>query len=170
VDLATPFAPIKDVKPPVKERKVIRSNAYKAELLLDLIISGVPQKDAAKQLGVSESTISRWAKQEWFTKRVTIAKKQLMEATANKLQSVAIRAVAVLVKIAEDENSPQGPRVAAGVKIIELASKAYLTETLEQRVAELEARTNTYGESRSIAGANNQTSEDDAITIEADSD
>jgi hypothetical protein len=146
-------------------------NLTKAEQILELMLSGVTAKEAAKQVGVSERTAFSWFKADWFKNRLAEAKSQLMQATANRLQSAAIKAVNVLLKIAQDENASDTARVTASVKIIELAAKTVLTETLQKDVDELKERLNTYnGHLGSVTGTSEDAEENDGVTIEADSD
>lgn len=96
--------------------------------------------EAAKIVGVSESTLGRWMQDEEFQERYQASKKEALSQAVGQLQSAAGEAVRVLREVAVSNESPANSRVAAAKSIIELAAKFRDSEDLERRIEELEAQ------------------------------
>lgn len=95
-------------------------------------------KAAAKDAKCGETTLWRWLKDETFAEAYRDGRRRLVEASAARLTSDSAAASKVLLKIAEDEESPASARVAAARAIIENAVKAVETLDLEPRLKEIE--------------------------------
>ena len=111
----------------------------KQDALIAALLTSPTIQDAAKAVGVSETTAHRWLRtDEAFTAVYLKARRQAVGQAIARLQQLSSGAVAVLASIAGNATLPTGARVAAASKILDTAIKAVELEDLEGRIAALE--------------------------------
>src|SRR5262245_24269845 len=94
--------------------------------------------EAAERLGVSESTLRRWAQQPEFAELYREARLQMLEGTLARLQAATGGAVETLVRLLDD-GSPNAACRAAGL-ILDHAVRAAELLDLSVRLKALESR------------------------------
>lgn len=95
-------------------------------------------EDAAKEAGVSDTTLYRWLKLPEFQEELRETKKQAVNLALTKLQHSTTAAVQVLQDVAEDKDAPASARVSAAKGILDMALKAVELDDLIQRLKKLE--------------------------------
>src|ERR687885_2119307 len=111
----------------------------KQDALIAALLTSPTIQDAARTVGVSETTAHRWLRtDEGFTAAYLKARREALGQAVARLQQLSSGAVAVLANVAADKQAPASSRVAAATKILELAIKAVELEDLEARIAALE--------------------------------
>ena len=95
-------------------------------------------KDAARSVGLSENTLSRWLRNEEFQKSFYEAKRGLVEQATARIRNCMTEAVEVLRSIMNDSIAPCSSRVSAAKSLIEIGLKAEGVEELESRISALE--------------------------------
>ena len=111
----------------------------KQDALIAALLTSPTIQDAAKAVGVSETTAHRWLRtDEAFTAAYLKARRAAVGQAIARLQQLSSGAVAVLAQVASDKQAPASSRVAAASKILEVAIKAVELEDLEARIAALE--------------------------------
>jgi hypothetical protein len=94
---------------------------------------------AAKACQISEETLYKWMKQPCFVAEYAVARRQAMTTGLSLLQKASGAAVATLVMLMQDKDTPSSSRVAAARSILEFAFKANELLDVETRLASLEA-------------------------------
>jgi transposase-like protein len=69
-------------------------------------------EDAARQIGVTKSTLYEWMKHDEFNQAITSARKKLLDKAMNKLMNTSMKAVITLEKLL-DADSESVRRAAA---------------------------------------------------------
>src|SRR5919199_6633657 len=111
----------------------------KQDALIAALLSSPTIQDAAKTVGVSETTAHRWLRTDQsFTAAYLKARREAVGQAIARLQHLSSGAVAVLAQVAADKQAPASSRVAAATKILELAIKAVELEDLAARIETLE--------------------------------
>jgi len=96
---------------------------------------------AARKLGVSSKTLSRWLDDPEFLNKYQAAKRELLRAGIAGLTKRVTLAVETLGEIAKNKGREfQGARVAASVGIVRLALDADVLDNLEERIRNLETQ------------------------------
>jgi hypothetical protein len=106
--------------------------------VITAILSCRTIKEAAEQSRVSERSIMRWLKEPEFQTQYQAAKSELLQATVNRLRTVAMDAVTTLHVVATEESNPPASRVSAGRAILEMLLRAVEVEDLCKRLDRLE--------------------------------
>lgn len=78
----------------------------KEDLILNGLLSNATIREKAKAINVSESTIYSYLKNNNFKNRYEEAKKRVFEETMNYLQNNIGMAIATIVVILKDKNTP----------------------------------------------------------------
>ncbi len=94
---------------------------------------------AAQRAGISEATLWRWLQRPDFEARYRAAREASVTQAITQLQQTTGHAVATLREIIEDTEAPASSRVAVAKTVLDLAFRLRETETLEERLAVLEA-------------------------------
>lgn len=97
---------------------------------------------AAEAVGVDESTMHRWLKDQGFVKALRRARASAFDQAVTLTQRYAGSAVQVLVKVMADQGAPYPSRVAASVALLKFGREGVLLDDLAQRVENLEAAVN----------------------------
>ena len=95
-------------------------------------------KSAAAQCQVGESTLRRWQADADFQGEYESTKSEWMEATKNRVRSLALGFVETLENVAGDEKAASGARVSAARTGLELLMRIDETENLQARLEKLE--------------------------------
>lgn len=93
---------------------------------------------AAAKVGIGESTLHSWLRDEPFDEAYRLARKQAVGQAVARLQQVSSAAVQVLHDVMLDVNAPSTARIGAARTVIETALKAIDQEDLATRIAALE--------------------------------
>jgi uncharacterized protein YggE len=113
----------------------------KQDALIAALLTSPTIQDAARTVGVSETTAHRWLRtDEAFTAVYLKARRQAVGQAIARLQQLSSGAVAVLAQVASDKQAPASARVAAASKILDTAIRAVELEDLESRITALEAQ------------------------------
>jgi hypothetical protein len=99
-------------------------------------------KQAAKTIGINESTLWRWMQEDEFKKQYSSAKKMAVSQAISRMQQICGRAVEVLQEVMDDPVAPAPSRVTAAKTIIEMTLRAVEIEDLEERITQLEQAQN----------------------------
>jgi hypothetical protein len=105
---------------------------------LAALLSEPTMAGAAKQAGISESTLLRWLDDPAFQARYRAARRQVLDQAVSGLQQAAGKAVTVLVAIAEDASAPPAARVSAAKTIIDQGFRGLELTDLAARIEQLE--------------------------------
>jgi hypothetical protein len=95
---------------------------------------------AAQQIGVNETTVLRWLKEDGFQTAYRAARRQVVQHAIVQIQQATGEAVATLRCVMRDAEAPASARVSAAKAILETAVKAVELEDLEARISALEAQ------------------------------
>ena len=110
----------------------------KQERAISALLQAQTMREAAKEAGISESTLLRWLHDENFLEAYRKAKRQVVQLAICQLQRSAGKAVKILLEVAEGKFNPASARVSAAKTILEMSFKALELEDLEKRISELE--------------------------------
>ena len=97
-------------------------------------------EEAARVVGITAKTLSRWLKLPEFKEAYRQARGELLSQATARLQQAAGPAVATLLKVMVNPDAPAPSRIRAAQCVLERAQKAYELEDLEARIAQLEKR------------------------------
>jgi DNA-binding MurR/RpiR family transcriptional regulator len=95
-------------------------------------------EDAARSIGVSTSTMTRWLNEPEFANAYREARRSAFSQAIARLQQASATAVTVLIKVMVDAATPASSRVRAADSVLNHAAKAIELEDIEVRVSELE--------------------------------
>ncbi len=96
---------------------------------------------AAKKVGVSAKTLSRWLKDEEFRAEYQAVKKDLLRAGIANLARKVFDAAEVLGQVAKSKGKPyQAARAHAATAIIRLSLDADVIDDIEARIRKLEGQ------------------------------
>ncbi len=104
------------------------------------ILEADTRADAARQAGVSERTLRRWANLDPFRAEVRRQRSRVLDSTASILAGGSARCAAVLIQVATTGGGPlDAVRVSAARAVLDAATKAEELSTVTARLDELEA-------------------------------
>lgn len=115
----------------------LRSKQRKA---LEVITAGGTVAQAAASAGVTETTIYNWKTEDAFKQALQDANSRILSDTVTALTVASVRAVEILIEVAEDTEAPPGTRVSAARAILDSTIKVRELYDLEQRIADIESR------------------------------
>jgi hypothetical protein len=95
-------------------------------------------EDAARIAGVGTRTLLRWLKLPEFQATYRQARRAAFGQSIARLQQASSAAVAALLKVLVDPNTPASSRVRAADCVLDHAAKAIEIEDIEVRVTQLE--------------------------------
>jgi hypothetical protein len=93
---------------------------------------------AAEKIGIGETTLYRWMKDEAFNKSFKETRKNALSQTISRLQQTSTDAVNTLKSVMTNEEATASSRVTAARTVLEMAFKAYELEDLATRLEEME--------------------------------
>lgn len=109
----------------------------KMEQAIAALLSHRSVDEAARVVGVSANTLSRWMKQPEFEVALREARRTISAQAFGRLQDAAGAAATTVLKIMVDSKVPPGTRLRAAEIVLERAADAGEID-LEDRVAKLE--------------------------------
>jgi len=99
-------------------------------------------EDAARIAGVGTRTLLRWLKLPEFQATYRQARRVAFGQSIARLQQASSAAVAALLKVLVDPNTPASSRVRAADCVLDHAAKGIEIEDIEARISELETAAN----------------------------
>ncbi len=112
----------------------------KQEKALAALLSEPTILAAAQKVGVGERTLHTWLGEDAFAAAYRNARRAAVSQAVTRLQQVSSGAVAVLVQVMADKDTPAGTRVSAAKTVLEFSFRAVELEDLAERIAALEAQ------------------------------
>jgi hypothetical protein len=94
--------------------------------------------DAAKAVGVGESTLYRWLQNSAFQAKYADARREVTRHAIAQVQAGMSEAVRTLQHVMNDKKAPASARVSAARTMLDIGIKAVEIEDLEKRVGEIE--------------------------------
>lgn len=107
--------------------------------LLAALTGGATVEEAATAAAVSVSTVTRRLRDAGFVAQLDGYRASCLRAAADRLAVAATDAVAVLVDVATDTDTPPGARVTAASRVLDHAARLHDLTDLGARVGALEA-------------------------------
>lgn len=105
--------------------------------LLLALACGATAESAARQVGVSESTVFRRLTDSDFVRRLRAIRADMVQRTAGALTAAGSEAVRTLLELLKATN-PGATRLGAARSVLEIGMKAREFAELEERLAALE--------------------------------
>lgn len=94
--------------------------------------------EAAKAVGIGESTLRRWLNNKDFAEAYRKARAEVVRHATVQVQAVMGKAVQTLDDVMSDPGNPPSSRVSAAKAVLDLGVKAWELEEIETRLAALE--------------------------------
>ena len=116
----------------------VRKLTPKQEKAIAALLSQPTIEKAAAAVGVNPASMYRWLAEPAFEAAYRAARREAVGQAIGRLQQVAGGAVAVLVHVMADPQTPASTRVAAAKTVLEMAVRAVELEDLAARIAALE--------------------------------
>jgi transposase-like protein len=95
-------------------------------------------EEAAREAGISVSTMLRWLKEPKFDKAYREARRAVFKQSVARMQQACGAAVTTLLKVMVDPTTPASTRIRAADSILDHSEKSIEIEDIEARVADLE--------------------------------
>lgn len=112
--------------------------AQKHELAIIALLTAPSISEAAKKVGIAETTLYKWLQMPEFVEHYKEARKQAVGQAVARLQQATTKAVDALTDVMENHESKDSARVSAAKTVLELSLKAIELEDLQAKVEELE--------------------------------
>src|SRR5580698_3630020 len=103
----------------------------KMEQAIAALLSHRNVDEAAREVGVSVNTLSRWMKQPEFEAALREARRRLAERAIGRLQDAVDAAAMTVLKIMLDSNVPAGTRLRAAEIVLERAVDTSEVDNIE---------------------------------------
>jgi hypothetical protein len=116
-----------------------KKNRKADEVLLASLACGATREVAARQAGVSMSTVRRRMRDPEFLRQLQEFRADLVQRTAGTLTAAATEAVRALLELLKP-STPPASRLGAARSVLEIGMKVREAADLEQRLAALEQR------------------------------
>jgi hypothetical protein len=116
-------------------------------VLLLALACGATLEGAARQAGVSESTVRRRVQEPEFQRRLLALRADMVQRTSGALTAAGTTSVQTLLEL-QKTSSPPATRLGAAKAVLELGMKVRETAELEQRLTALEEQVATTGDQR----------------------
>jgi hypothetical protein len=114
------------------------------DLLRMALACGATLENAARQAGVSESTVRRRVKDPEFQRKLQTLRAEMVQRTSGALTAAGTESVRTLLDL-QKPTAPPAVRLGAAKATLELGMKVRETTELEQRLATLEERLGSAG-------------------------
>ncbi len=111
----------------------------RTERALELLVSGRPRAEIARELGIRPQSLSRLLSRPEARAELSRLRAERFRALADRTAEAALAAVGVLNQVAEGPLAPAPVRVGAAGRLLELAVKLFEFMDLAERVERLEA-------------------------------
>jgi ribosomal protein S11 len=89
-------------------------------------------------VGVGEKTLFRWLQLDEFQRAYKNARRQVIDQTIAKIQSVMVQAVQTLLDVMSDKTAPASAKVSAARALLDIGFKVVEIEDLESRIEKIE--------------------------------
>ncbi|MCD6154166.1 MAG: helix-turn-helix domain-containing protein [Candidatus Verstraetearchaeota archaeon] len=112
-------------------------------LAVELLAQGLPTSEVAVRVGVSESTIRRWARRPEVVSALRELQKEALQGIARRLRALAQHATEALGHVLKSEDTPPAVRVSSARAVLDFVlrlEELSRLEELEERIKALEAR------------------------------
>jgi hypothetical protein len=112
----------------------------KRSLAIAALLNSPTIAHAAQSAGISESTLTRWLREEGFLREYRLAQREALSQAIATLQAAAGAAVTVLRAAMLDQSASPASRVAAARVVLEFSFRGAEIADLEERLAAVEAQ------------------------------
>lgn len=112
----------------------------KRSLAIAALLSSPTIAHAAASAGISESTLTRWLREERFLAEYRLAQREALRQAIATLQAAAGSAVTVLRAAMLDASATAASRVAAARVVLEFSFRGAEMADLEERLEAVEAQ------------------------------
>jgi hypothetical protein len=120
----------------------------KRKLAIVALLEKPTIKAAAEHIGIGETTLHRWLRDDTFATAYRQAQKNLYDHALGIVQSSTASAAQTLRDIMTDEDAPETARVTAARTLLDFARQHISLQDLEERIASIEAARDEEKESR----------------------
>lgn len=122
------------------------NSAYRRQLVIDALLRTKTIEDAARVSGISNPTIHRYLTESDFLEQLSKHRRKLFDDAMNVLLVNAESMAQTITSISADTIAPHASRISACRTGLQMLRDNVVLETIEVRVAALEARESTDGE------------------------
>lgn len=112
-------------------------NAKQVKFMKALLMSDTIT-EAYKQAGIAEHTAYKYLADEEFSKEYTEQKRESLRHVSTRLNDIALRSIAILDEIANDQEQTGASRIRAVEVALNYAYKGMELEDLNNRLTEIE--------------------------------
>lgn len=112
-------------------------NAKQVKFMKALLMSDTIT-EAYKQAGIAEHTAYKYLADEEFSKEYTEQKRESLRHVSTRLNEIALRSIAILDEIANDQEQTGASRIRAVEVALNYAYKGMELEDLNNRLTEIE--------------------------------
>ena len=115
------------------------SSSTKMDRVIQGLLEQTSVEKAAIASGVSEATIWRWLRKPEFRQAYAMARREAFSRSLARLQHASSAAVATLLRVMLDRDSPAASKVRAADCVLAHAATAFELEDIEFRLSRLES-------------------------------
>ena len=119
----------------------------KRSLAIAALLNSPTIAHAATSAGISESTLTRWLREEGFLREYRLAQREALSQAIATLEAAAGSAVTVLRAAMLDQSATSASRVAAARVILEFSFRGAEIADLQERLEAVEAQLGEAGRS-----------------------
>ena len=112
----------------------------KRSLAVAALLNSPTIAHAAQTAGISQSTLTRWLREEGFLREYRLAQREALSQAIATLEAAAGSAVTVLRAAMLDQNATADSRVAAARVILEFSFRGAEIADLQERLEAIEAQ------------------------------
>jgi hypothetical protein len=112
----------------------------KRSLAIAALLNSPTIAHAAQTAGISQSTLTRWLREEGFLREYRLAQREALSQAIATLEAAAGSAVTVLRAAMLDQNATAASRVAAARVILEFSFRGAEIADLQERLEAIEAQ------------------------------
>jgi hypothetical protein len=109
------------------------------DLLMMALACGATLENAARQAGISESTVRRRIKDQEFQRKITVLRWDMVQRAVGMVTAAMGESVKTLI-VLQKETVPSSSRLGAARTMLEIGLKLREQNDLEQRLAAMEER------------------------------
>lgn len=110
----------------------------KRQIAIMALLEKPTVKEAAQQVGIADSTLHRWLREDEFSAAYRQAQRGLFDQAMGHLQHGTSEAVATLREIMRSSSAPETARVTAARTVLDFARRTVNVQKLEDRLELLE--------------------------------
>ena len=118
----------------------------KRSLAIAALLNSPTIAHAAQTAGISQSTLTRWLREEGFLREYRLAQREALSQAIATLEAAAGSAVTVLRAAMLDQNATAASRVAAARVILEFSFRGAEIADLQERLETIEAQLGEAGQ------------------------